>query len=174
MALVVCPECAKHVSELAEACPGCGYPIAKADREGETSENDEQQTKPGFWDCGGCSCFSVACLGALVIFIFVLIAGSGGRGSNSYSGSSGSGYSHIPATRYSTTIATRTGNTVADVDTAVEAGVQSLASMGVVSSQDELAGSMEVIATASREKVPLGQMVEMGVAAVKLTKAMSR
>ena len=29
MALVVCPECGKQVSDQAEACPNCGYPISK-------------------------------------------------------------------------------------------------------------------------------------------------
>lgn len=28
MALVVCPECSRHVSDRATMCPGCGYPIA--------------------------------------------------------------------------------------------------------------------------------------------------
>ena len=29
MALMVCPECGKQVSDQAEACPNCGYPIPK-------------------------------------------------------------------------------------------------------------------------------------------------
>lgn len=29
MALITCPECGKKVSDQAEACPGCGYPIPK-------------------------------------------------------------------------------------------------------------------------------------------------
>ena len=28
MALITCPECGREVSSFAEACPGCGYPIA--------------------------------------------------------------------------------------------------------------------------------------------------
>lgn len=28
MALIKCPECGKEVSDLANACPGCGYPLA--------------------------------------------------------------------------------------------------------------------------------------------------
>lgn len=30
MSLVSCPECNRQVSERAEACPHCGYPLAKA------------------------------------------------------------------------------------------------------------------------------------------------
>ena len=29
MALIVCPECGKQVSDQAETCPNCGYPIPK-------------------------------------------------------------------------------------------------------------------------------------------------
>lgn len=29
MAMIRCPECGKDVSNLAETCPNCGYPIAK-------------------------------------------------------------------------------------------------------------------------------------------------
>lgn len=29
MALITCPECGKQVSDSAEACPNCGYPIRK-------------------------------------------------------------------------------------------------------------------------------------------------
>ena len=28
MALIRCPECGKEISDKAEACPNCGYPIA--------------------------------------------------------------------------------------------------------------------------------------------------
>ena len=28
MALIICPECGKKVSDLAKTCPDCGYPIA--------------------------------------------------------------------------------------------------------------------------------------------------
>lgn len=29
MGMVVCPECNEHVSQYAEACPMCGFPIKK-------------------------------------------------------------------------------------------------------------------------------------------------
>lgn len=29
MAMIRCPECGKEVSNLAETCPNCGYPVAK-------------------------------------------------------------------------------------------------------------------------------------------------
>lgn len=28
MALVVCPECGKEISNMAKACPSCGYPVS--------------------------------------------------------------------------------------------------------------------------------------------------
>ncbi len=34
MALIKCPECGKAVSDKAEACPNCGYPVASNDPEG--------------------------------------------------------------------------------------------------------------------------------------------
>ncbi|MCD7946631.1 MAG: zinc ribbon domain-containing protein [Clostridiales bacterium] len=35
MALIACPECAKEVSEQAEACPHCGFPVSKYLKEQE-------------------------------------------------------------------------------------------------------------------------------------------
>ena len=29
MALIDCPECGRRISSTAEACPGCGYPVAE-------------------------------------------------------------------------------------------------------------------------------------------------
>jgi len=29
MALINCPECKKEISDMAESCPNCGFPIAK-------------------------------------------------------------------------------------------------------------------------------------------------
>lgn len=29
MALIICPECEREISDMAESCPGCGYPIQK-------------------------------------------------------------------------------------------------------------------------------------------------
>jgi hypothetical protein len=31
MALITCPECTNSVSDLAEACPKCGYPLLKTE-----------------------------------------------------------------------------------------------------------------------------------------------
>ena len=33
MALIKCPECGKAVSDKAEACPNCGYPVASSQPE---------------------------------------------------------------------------------------------------------------------------------------------
>ena len=40
MALIECPECKRAVSDRADACPGCGYPMA----------TDAAKDKDGFAD----------------------------------------------------------------------------------------------------------------------------
>lgn len=35
MALIKCPECGRSVSDMATACPDCGYPIAKNNPSGD-------------------------------------------------------------------------------------------------------------------------------------------
>lgn len=37
MALVICPECGKQVSDMAASCPGCGYPLELLRRPGSNS-----------------------------------------------------------------------------------------------------------------------------------------
>ena len=34
MAMIICPECGKSVSDKAETCPNCGYPIAASNLDG--------------------------------------------------------------------------------------------------------------------------------------------
>ena len=29
MALINCPECRRRISDMAETCPGCGFPLSK-------------------------------------------------------------------------------------------------------------------------------------------------
>lgn len=41
MALIKCPECGKQISDKAEICIGCGYPIAKYVDYAEKSSNEE-------------------------------------------------------------------------------------------------------------------------------------
>lgn len=31
MALITCPECGREISDRAEACPNCGFPITKSE-----------------------------------------------------------------------------------------------------------------------------------------------
>lgn len=33
MALIKCPECGKEISDKAQSCPNCGYPIPKQENE---------------------------------------------------------------------------------------------------------------------------------------------
>jgi len=41
MALINCPECAKTVSEAAEACPHCGFPIPHTSPAGPPESDDD-------------------------------------------------------------------------------------------------------------------------------------
>lgn len=40
MALITCPECEREVSDKAHSCPGCGYPVAAANK--SQSQDDSQ------------------------------------------------------------------------------------------------------------------------------------
>lgn len=42
MALIKCPECGKEISDRAEACPNCAYPIAQLSGNHKTSEETEK------------------------------------------------------------------------------------------------------------------------------------
>lgn len=43
MAMITCPECGKQVSELAESCPNCGFPMGFVG--GKTGKNNNQQNQ---------------------------------------------------------------------------------------------------------------------------------
>ena len=45
MALIVCPECGKQVSDQAESCPHCGYPIPKYIAEQKKQAELEEKAK---------------------------------------------------------------------------------------------------------------------------------
>ena len=45
MALINCPECSKDVSDKAESCPNCAYPIMKKQKTPEA-----QSLQPMLWD----------------------------------------------------------------------------------------------------------------------------
>lgn len=84
MALIKCPECGKEVSDSAQNCPGCGYPLIAS----ETTENNDNSLKnstqvnipiqPTKKKKSGCL---VGCLTAVVIFILfiAIIAVIGGN-----------------------------------------------------------------------------------------------
>lgn len=40
MALITCPECGKQISDLAQSCPNCGFPIGFM-----SSKNEEKNEK---------------------------------------------------------------------------------------------------------------------------------
>ena len=45
MALIICPECGKQVSDQAITCPGCGYPIARTESYTEDRSVMEKNTE---------------------------------------------------------------------------------------------------------------------------------
>jgi ribosomal protein L37E len=42
MALIVCPECKRQVSDKAKACPNCGYPIEEELRKAKARKTDPE------------------------------------------------------------------------------------------------------------------------------------
>lgn len=50
MALIRCPECNKEISSAAEACPNCGYPLAKLKADEPKAVSESVETSPTFKD----------------------------------------------------------------------------------------------------------------------------
>jgi len=51
MPLIKCPECSKEISDKAEACPHCGFPISKHSDENQNNTSDNYvEQKCGFID----------------------------------------------------------------------------------------------------------------------------
>lgn len=44
MALIKCPECGKEISDRAEACPNCAYPIAKLNKNNTVAQKESHNT----------------------------------------------------------------------------------------------------------------------------------
>ena len=89
MALIVCPECGKQVSEQAATCPGCGYPIAQlksndiqlveqkneAEKVGTmNSENDSSNNKKGR-SGNKKTAIVIAALGVLIVLGIIIAVG---------------------------------------------------------------------------------------------------
>ena len=53
MALIECPECGKQISDKAEVCIGCGFPISKHIEEQKTKQVKEENEKQKYW-CRNC------------------------------------------------------------------------------------------------------------------------
>jgi hypothetical protein len=50
MALIKCPECGKQVSDKAQSCPGCGYPLQSEVKKPATFAEDLGKVKKvGWW-----------------------------------------------------------------------------------------------------------------------------
>ena len=48
MAMIKCPECGKEISDRAEVCPGCGYPVE--DYLQETKEKEQREIPEKKWN----------------------------------------------------------------------------------------------------------------------------
>jgi uncharacterized membrane protein YvbJ len=65
MALIVCPECKKKVSETASNCPKCGYQLTP-EKISEIKKNEQQAKKVAI------GCLSV--IGILLIILFLIVS----------------------------------------------------------------------------------------------------
>ncbi len=66
MAVVICPDCKNEVSEYAESCPKCGFPVSKFMNENELTDTEKKFICPkcGFcngWDDGKDSSIYLRC-----------------------------------------------------------------------------------------------------------------
>lgn len=93
MALVLCPECNKEISDKAETCPSCGYILVKSElpkiRKSELSAVKKNPTLGVVWIIVGVFCILVGIpMITIVIGIFAIIAGVifVGMGANNLSG----------------------------------------------------------------------------------------
>lgn len=56
MPLIKCPDCKKEISSFAEACPHCGYPLAKIKKQEEMRIRKEEHLKHApVKSCNNCS-----------------------------------------------------------------------------------------------------------------------
>ncbi len=47
MALIRCPECGRQISEYAEKCPGCGWPVQQLREEEDERDEYEKRRQNG-------------------------------------------------------------------------------------------------------------------------------
>lgn len=67
MVLVSCPECGQEISEYAETCPNCAYPIA----ESEESLNEVESESEDGSKTSGCLAWWSKWLGILVVVAII-------------------------------------------------------------------------------------------------------
>lgn len=62
MALINCPECKKEISDIADKCPNCGYPVrnhtAQQEYDHEKSSDSEEFSETGYTGRRGLKCLS--------------------------------------------------------------------------------------------------------------------
>ena len=71
MALIRCPECGREISDQAQACPGCGFPISSCSSQREQLlEASRQKDRKFLIKAGGLSLLAIV----LILGILVLIS----------------------------------------------------------------------------------------------------
>ena len=75
MALIKCPECNKEVSDCAEACPHCGYPLKKKP---VTSNLDDRATRiiESEYNARYKASIFVCIIGAIAAIVFLCMSAS--------------------------------------------------------------------------------------------------
>lgn len=64
MAIINCPECGSHVSDKAEKCPKCAYPIQQKNKQGEGL----------FLQSLNFGCMFILVTGGAIVLFFILIS----------------------------------------------------------------------------------------------------
>jgi len=85
MALVKCPECSNEVSDSAQSCPKCGFPITQAENTEAPAESKEVYDKAAEQKktSKGCLTFLGVIVGIILIIVIVAMCSSGGGGGSS-------------------------------------------------------------------------------------------
>lgn len=75
MALIQCPECGKSISDAAEACPNCGYPIAEVRKQEAEREKTPQAKEDSKQKNAGRTVIAIAVCCVILFAIFYLARG---------------------------------------------------------------------------------------------------
>ena len=72
MALIMCPDCKREVSDKAEACPHCGCPLSDTPKRVHTTEDSFLTRSRGFGD--------IILYGPFIVIFFIILLVVAARG----------------------------------------------------------------------------------------------